>query len=277
MIDINVFRNGADSVKDVLRRNHVQVIGQGEKTIVLAHGFGSNQKMWQYITPALEHAYRIVLFDYVGSGNADIDAYDSDRYGTLHGYAQDLLDVIDALELTQFDFVGHSISGMIGLLAALEKPECFHKIVMIGASSRYLNDDGYVGGFEESDIAELLEMMEMNFTGWASYMAPLVMDASQGAEPVQALEHSFASTNPRIAREFAEVTFFSDNRSHLPHMNVPTLLIQCAEDSIVPLQAAQYLQAHLPNAEMEMMHAKGHYPHISKPAETLKLIQAFLA
>lgn len=263
-------------MSSIIERNNVHVIGQGKQVMMLAHGFGCDQKMWQYVTPELEKDYKIILFDYVGSGESDLSAYDSEKYSTLHGYVQDILDIIEALKLKDIVFIGHSISSMIGMLTATEYPEHFKSMIMIGPSACYLNDGDYHGGFERSDIMELLDMMEMNFAGWARYMAPLVMDQSKGQGPVNELEKSFVSTDPRVARQFAEVTFFSDNRASVTLMEVPTLVIQCSEDSIVPIEAGQYLHENLPSSEMHIMEAKGHYPHISKPEETLELIRGYL-
>lgn len=262
---------------DVLKRNHVRVIGQGEQTIMFAHGFGCDQEMWQYIAPTFAEKYRVILFDYVGSGNSDHTAYQSEKYKTLEGYKQDVLDVIEAMDLESVLFIGHSISSMIGMLAAIERPEYFEKLVMIGPSPCYLNDsDGYKGGFDESDIKELLTMMEMNFAGWASYMAPFAMDQSKDLKLTQDLENSFVSTNPRIAREFAEVTFFSDYRESVPLLKTPTLIIQCSDDSIVPIEVGNYLHSYLPNSTLQVINANGHYPHISQPVETTKMITDYL-
>lgn len=264
-------------MKSIQQRNHVKVMGQGEQTIVLAHGFGCEQSMWQYIAPDLAKRYRVVLFDYVGAGNSDITAYESEKYSTAHGYKQDLLDIIEALELENIHFVGHSVSSMIGMLAAIEKPAYFNKFVMIGPSPCYLNEpDGYTGGFEENEIAELLTMMEMNFTGWASYLAPIVTDPTKNAQQTKDLEQSFVSVNPQIAREFAEMTFLSDHRDRLASMTIPTLIIQCSDDSIVPMEVGEYLHTHLPASTLRVMQVKGHYPHISEPTETRKLIEEFL-
>jgi len=266
------------AVVDVLKRNNVNIIGNGEKTIVLAHGFGCDQKMWKYITPSLEADYKLVLFDYVGAGNSDVEAYKTEKYSTLRGYAQDVFDILDTLKLRDITFIGHSISSMIGMIAAIERPDYFKQVLMIGPSACYLNEPetAYIGGFEKSDVVELLDMMEMNFTGWASYMAPAVMDDTKGPELVQNIESSFASTNPRIAREFAEVTFLSDNRKEVPFMTVPTLIIQCSEDSIVPIAAGEYLHAQMPNSTLQVLDAKGHYPHMSMPSETLQIITDYL-
>ncbi|MGM9950228.1 MAG: alpha/beta fold hydrolase [Lysinibacillus sp.] len=263
---------------NVVERNNVTVTGKGEKTMVLAHGFGCNKNMWHHMVPLFEENYRLVLFDYVGSGNSDIDAYEPTKYSTLQGYVQDVLDIVDELHLKDIIFIGHSVSAMIGMLASIERPECFDKLVMIGPSPRYLNEgDGYFGGFEKSDIIELLDMMEMNFTGWASYMAPMVMDGSQNPGLIKELEESFVSTAPCVAREFAEATFFSDCRASLPKASVPTLIIQCSNDSIVPIEVGEYLHRHLRNSTFRLMEAKGHYPHISQPEETAQIIAEFLA
>lgn len=264
-------------MRKVTERNNVTVTGKGEKTIILAHGFGCDQGMWRYMVPLLKEDYRLVLFDYVGAGKSDIGAYESSKYNTLHGYVKDVLDIIDELQIENIIFIGHSISAMIGMLASIERPGCFEKLVMIGPSARYLNDsDGYYGGFEQSDIIELLDMMEMNFAGWASYMAPIVMDGSQNPSLTKELEESFVSTAPWIAREFAEVTFFSDHRPSLSKADTPTLIIQCSNDSIVPIEAGEYLHTHLKNSTFYLMEAKGHYPHISQPEETGEIIREFL-
>ena len=264
-------------MNDVMNRNNVKIIGQGEKTILFAHGFGCNQSMWRFTAPAFEESYRIILFDYVGSGNSTINAYCSEKYSTLQGYVQDVLDIIEELKLQNVIFIGHSVSAMIGMLASIKQPNCFDQLIMIGPSPCYLNTtDGYFGGFEKSDVTELLDMMEMNFTGWASYMAPLAMDYSEYPQLTEELEESFASTNPLIARQFAQVTFFSDHRANLSQATVPSLIIQCSNDSIVPIEVGEYLHKHLKNSELCLMEAKGHYPHISQPKETTKIILNYL-
>jgi sigma-B regulation protein RsbQ len=264
-------------MSSVMARNKVRVIGEGEQTLVFAHGFGCDQSMWQFITPAFEKKYRMVLFDYVGSGNSDHSAYSGEKYSSFGGYVQDVLDVIASLQLTGVIFVGHSVSSMIGMLAAIERPEYFRRMIMIGPSPCYLNDgEGYIGGFERSDIAELLEMMEMNFSGWAGFMAPLAMKNPELPELTKELERTFISGDPVIAREFAEVTFLSDHRAELAKSTVPTLILQCSDDSIVPIEAGEYLHRHLSNSTFRLLEAKGHYPHISHPEETIMLINEYL-
>lgn len=262
---------------EILKRNNVKVIGNGDQMIICAHGFGCEQSMWQYISPSFIENYRLVLFDYVGAGHSDLEAYDFEKYSTLDGYKQDILDLVDELHIKNSIFFGHSISSMVGMLAAIERPEAFEKLIMIGPSPCYLNkEDGFKGGFEESEIQELLEMMEINFTGWASYMAPTAMGAEASKYLVDEMEDTFVSTNPRIAREFAEVTFYSDYRHRLNELKTPTLIIQCAEDSIVPVHIGHYLQDHIVGSHLEILPSKGHAPHISHPNETVSLIKSYI-
>lgn len=262
----------------VMERNHVNVYGDGEQAVMFAHGFGCDQSMWQYILPAFISDYRVITFDYVGSGHSDLAAYDSEKYSTLQGYAQDILDIIEAMQLERVTFIGHSVSSMIGMLAAIEKPEYFQKLIMIGPSPCYINDhNGYNGGFEKNDIVELLAMMEMNFHGWASYMAPIGMGQLKESGLSRRLEESFVSTDPQVARQFAEVTFYSDYRASLSQFSVPALIIQCSEDSIVPIEVGQYLHQHMKQSTLHIMEAKGHYPHISHPLETTSIITQYMS
>src|ERR1043166_8285362 len=225
----------------VQRRNNVVVRGRGTEPMLFAHGFGCDQTMWRFVTPAFERDYRIVLFDYVGSGKSDLSAYDSEHYATLNGYAQDVLDICEALDLQDVVFVGHSVSSMIGVLAANRAPERFSRLVMVGPSPRYINDVGYIGGFERADIEGLLDLMERNYLGWASYLAPVVMKNDARPELTQELRESFCSTDPKIARRFAEATFFSDNRADLAKVRIPSLIMQCSEDAIAPVEVGSYL------------------------------------
>ena len=232
--------------------------------------------MWRYITPAFEQDYKIVLFDYVGAGKSDLSAYNSERYASLRGYAQDVLDICEALHLRNTIFVGHSVSSMIGLLAAIEEPSCFNRLIMVGPSPSYINDGEYKGGFERRDIEGLLETMEKNYIGWANFLAPNIMGNSErpflGAE----LTESFCSTDPVIARQFAEATFFSDNRDDLKKNRIPTLVLQCSEDIIAPREVGEYLSRHLPSSTLRVMKATGHCPHLSEPEETILLMKEYL-
>jgi sigma-B regulation protein RsbQ len=262
---------------DVIRRNNVKVFGEGEQPMLFAHGFGCDQNMWRLITPAFAPDYRVVLFDYVGSGKSDLSAYDPARYETLDGYAQDVLDICEALDLRDVLFVGHSVSSMIGILAANRAPERFSRLIMVGPSPRYINDIGYIGGFERADIEGLLDLMERNYLGWATYLAPVVMKNEEQPELTQELRESFCSTDPKIARRFAQATFFSDNRDDLAKLRVPSLIMQCAEDAIAPAEVGHYLHRTLANSTLRMMKATGHCPHMSHPDETIEAIRNYLA
>lgn len=246
--------------------------------MVFAHGFGCDQHMWRWVSSAFENDFRVVLFDYVGSGKSDRRAYSAERYGSLGGYAQDLLDVCAALEVKDAVFVGHSVSGMIGALASIREPERFSDLIMVCPSPRYINDaPNYVGGFERAEIEGLLDMMEQNYLGWASFLAPVVMKNADRPELAQELEDSFCSTDPKTARLFAEVTFFSDNRADLPRVKTPSLIIQCSDDAIAPVDVGEYLFQHLAGSSLRIIAATGHCPHLSHPEETVAVIQEYLA
>ena len=262
---------------NVLVRNNVNVFGSGTQPMLFAHGFGCDQNMWRFITPAFERDYKVVLFDYIGSGKSDISAYDPRRYSTLDGYAQDVLDVCAALDLRDVIFVGHSVSSMVGVLAAKREPERFSRLIMVGPSPRYINDDGYVGGFERADIEGLLELMDKNYIGWASFLAPVIMKNEERPELTQELQESFCSTDPKIARRFAQTTFFADNRADLADVPVPSLIMQCSEDAIAPVEVGHYLHRTMPRSTLRHMKATGHCPHVSHPEETVEAMKEYLA
>ena len=208
----------------------MKVAGQGTRVLMFGNGFGCDLNTWRMITPALEKEFKLVLFDYVGSGKADIRAYDNDRYSTLNGYANDIIEICEALSLREVVFVGHSVSSMIGLLAVNAAPEFFSKIVFIGPSPRYLNDKNYPGGLEKGELEELLEIMDSNYLGWSNTMAGHIMGNPDRPELSEGLASSFCRTDPAIAKKFARVTFLSDNRDDLPKLKIPSLTIQCKED-----------------------------------------------
>jgi sigma-B regulation protein RsbQ len=265
-----------DASQDVIRRNNVKVSGQGRQPMLFAHGFGCDQNMWRLVTPHFERDYRIVLFDYVGAGKSDVQAWDAERYGSLDGYAQDVLDVVHALDLRDIVFVGHSVSSMVGVLAANREPERFAQLIMVGPSPRYINDPPYVGGFERQDIEGLLEMMDKNFIGWANFLAPAIMKHPDRPALGQELTDSFCSTDPVIARRFAEATFFADNRADLAGVRVPSLILQCSDDMVAPLAVGDYLHRELPASTLRVMKATGHCPHMSEPEETVSLMREYL-
>lgn len=263
--------------QNILARNNVTVYGQGEQPMLFVHGFGCDQNMWRFVTPAFAEDYKIILFDYVGSGQSDLQAYQPDRYAELNGYTQDILEICEALALNQVILVGHSVSCITGLLAAIQKPEWFEHLILIGPSPCYINDPpDYIGGFERQDIEALLDIMEKNYLGWASFLAPLIMKNPEHPELTQELQESFCSTDPVIANRFARTTFYSDNRSDLANVTVPSLILQCAEDAIAPTEVGEYMHRQLARSTFKQMQATGHCPHMSHPQEVIKLIKEYL-
>jgi sigma-B regulation protein RsbQ len=262
--------------KKIQQRNHVKVYGNGSQPMMFAHGFGCDQNMWRYITPAFENDYKIVLFDYVGAGKSDISSYNPERYSTLDGYAEDVVEICEELQLRDVIFVGHSVSSMIGVLAAIAKPSYFTHIIMVGPSPCYINKDGYKGGFEQKDIEGLLDTMEKNYIGWANFLAPKIMGNEGRPELGTELTESFCSTDPVIANQFAKATFFSDNRDDLKKLRTPSLILQCSEDIIAPVEVGEYVHKNLPQSSYRQMKATGHCPHMSEPEETITLIKEYL-
>jgi sigma-B regulation protein RsbQ len=260
----------------VLERSNVKVTGHGEQPMLFAHGYGCDQNMWRFITPAFEDHYKIVLFDHVGHGHSDAAAFDETKYSSLHGYAEDVLAICRELDLRDVVFVGHSVSAMIGVLAAIAEPERFDRLVLIGPSPRYINDEGYVGGFKREDIEGLLEFLDSNHLGWSSTMAPVIMGNADRPELGEELTNSFCRTNPEIAKQFARVTFLSDNRADLPGLKRRALILQCSQDVIAPEEVGRYMHQSLPRSELVLLKATGHCPNLSAPEETIAAMKAFL-
>jgi sigma-B regulation protein RsbQ len=263
-------------VMDVLSRNNVRVLGSG-RPILLSHGFGCDQNMWRFVAPAFADDHRVVLFDHVGAGRSDRSAYDRSKYGALQGYAADVLEVCDVLGLEDVIFVGHSVSAMIGVLAANAAPSRFAKLVLVGPSPRYVNDVGYVGGFEREEVEQLLQSLDDNYLGWSQAMAPTIMGNPERPELASELTATFCSNDPDILRHFAEVTFLGDNRADLPQVQVESLILQCSQDVIAPLAVGQYVHRHTPRSQLVLMKATGHCPNLSAPGETIAAVKAFLA
>jgi sigma-B regulation protein RsbQ len=258
------------------QRNNVRVMGQGQDTIMFAHGFGCDQSMWRHMTPAFASSHRIVLFDHVGAGRSDIASYDVEKYATLDGYARDVLEICRELELKNVIFVGHSVSAMVGVLAAKREPERFKALVLVGPSPRYINDGDYTGGFTREDIEELLNSLDSNYLGWSAAMAPAIMGNSDRPELASELANSFCRTDPTIAKLFARVTFLSDNRGDLAGVAVPTLILQCSDDIIAPTEVGDFVHAKVAGSELVQLRATGHCPNLSAPEETATAIKAFL-
>ena len=258
-------------------RNNVRVSGNGSATMVFAHGFGCDQTMWRFLAPDYGERFRTVCFDLVGSGGSDLAAYSRDKYDTLHGYADDLLEILDEFATGPVVFVGHSVSTMIGMLATIKAPHKFSAQVMVGPSPCYINDGDYVGGFSREDIDELLETMDANFLGWSSNLAPAIMGVPDRPELREELTNSFCRNDPEIAKHFARVTFLSDHRKDVPLSTVPALILQCSDDIVAPLSVGSFLLNNLPYGTLQIINNVGHCPHMSAPSESSRAIDNFLA
>jgi sigma-B regulation protein RsbQ len=260
----------------VLRRHNVQVRGSGERTIMFAHGFGCDQTMWEPVAQNFESDFRVVLFDYVGHGRSDLGAYSRERYSSLEAYADDVVEIGRAVDLTNAVFVGHSVSAMIGALASIRAPEMFSELVMVGPSPRYIDDEGYRGGFSNEQIEELLDFLSDNHLGWSAAMAPAIMGNPERPELSTRLENSFCRTDPEIARDFARATFLSDNRADLPSITARTLILQCSDDIIAPREVGDYVHASVANSKFRLLDATGHCPNLSAPEEVTAAIREFV-
>jgi sigma-B regulation protein RsbQ len=246
--------------------------------MVFAHGFGCDQQVWRWVTPAFADDFRVVVYDHVGSGRSDSSAYDPQRYGTLHGYAQDLLQICARLDIARAVFIGHSVGAVIGMLAAAERPDLFSRLIMVAPSPRYIDDDadGYIGGFNRAVMETLLDTMDANYLGWSAAVAPVIMGSRNRPELITELTDNFCNTDPDIARQFARVTFLSDNRADLARVRTPSLVLQCTDDAIAPDPVGVYMADRLPASTLVRLSATGHCPILSAPAETAAAIITYL-
>ncbi len=262
---------------EAVQRHNIQFSGTGTATMVLAHGFGCDQQMWRFITPAFEASHRLVLFDHLGCGRSDLNAYDEKRHANLSGYAQDVVDLLEALDLRDVVFVGHSVSAMIGVLASIQRPERFSRLVLIGPSPRYLNDPpAYRGGFEPEDIEGLAEMMDRNMVGWADYLSLTVVGGEDRSIQADELRASFCASDPDILKRFAAATFLGDNRADLPLVTVPSLVLQIEHDAIAPMAVGRYCAEQLADSTLVVLPTTGHCPHLTHPDETIAAIRHYL-
>lgn len=265
------------AVGDPVIRNNVRVSGNpAGRPIVFAHGFGCSQEVWRHMVPLFERDYRVVLFDYVGAGLSDHSAYDRGKYDSLDGYANDVLEIIDALDLSDAVFVGHSVSAMVGVLAANSDASRFGALVLVGPSARYVDDTDYRGGFAPADIDSLLDALDANYLGWSGVMAPIMMANDDRPELGQELMENFCSTDPVIARQFARVTFLSDNRRDLARVSIPTLVLQSTDDVIAPEEVGRYVHDQIAGSELVTLTSRGHCPNLSDPAQLSRRILDFL-
>jgi len=260
-----------------IERNNVQIRGHGDTAMVFAHGFGCDQNMWRFLAPAFQDRYKTVVFDNTGAGKSDLKAYDYNKYESLEGYADDIIEIGSELGLRGAIFVGHSVSAMIGIIAANKAPGLFKALILVAPSPCYIDDGDYIGGFARSQIEELLESLDSNHLGWSANMAPLIMGNPERPELGEELTNSFCRTDPEIAKHFAKVTFLSDTRAILEHCQTPCLILQCSNDVIAPGVVGEYLEQHLRNSKLVVLEATGHCPNLSAPEETVAAINSYLS
>lgn len=262
--------------QQLIERNNITFGGSGNKTLFFVHGYGCDQNMWRFVVPTFAKEYKTIMIDLVGSGKSDTDAYDYVRYSSLAGYADDIIEICEAFALQNIIFIGHSVSSMIGALASIKKPTIFDKLIMVCPSPRYINDEGYIGGFSQEDISSLVDLLDSNYLGWTSMITPIIMGNPEKPELTEELANSFCRNNPNIARHFAKVTFGGDNREDMPKVSTQTLIIQSEADVIVPVEVGNYLRQHIPHSRLIVMPISGHCPHLSAPQETIEVINEFL-
>lgn len=260
----------------VLTRHSVRVIGEGKPPMLLCNGFGCTQHIWHYLTTALAVQHQVIVFDYVGSGESDVNAYSPQKYATLASYAQDVVEICQALDLREAILVGHSVGATIAMLAAIQAPQHFAKVVLLAPSPCYINEPGYYGGFERADLLQVLAAMKEDYQGWTTAFADLLMGPTSTASLGQELANFFCETDSTIARQFAQVTFLSDNRADVGQLRLPTLVVQCTDDVAGPPEVGAYFLQHLPQGKLTTLSTAGHCPHLSAPLETLAAIRAFV-
>ena len=262
---------------NAIQRNNVIIKGKGTQVMLFAHGFGCDQNMWRYVAPAFEEDYQVILFDHVGAGNSDLSAYSTQKYSQLEGYAADIVNICEEMELKDVIFVGHSVSSIIGMIASLQSPDIFKSLIMVSPSPSYINEGEYVGGFTREQITELMDSLDNNHLGWSMTMAPVIMANPEREELSEELSNSFCRSNPDIAKEFARATFFSDKRHLLPEVSISTLILQCSEDVIAPEEVGIYMHEQIKDSKLVMMEATGHCPNLSAPEETIAAMKTFLS
>lgn len=267
----------SDDRELISKRNHIHISGKGDKTVLLAHGFGCDQNMWRFMLPELERHFKVVVFDYVGSGQSDVESFSAKRYASLDGYAKDMEEIIIALDLKNVSIIGHSVSSVIAGIASTCVSDRISDITMICPSPCFMNlPPDYVGGFEREDLEELINLMDKNYIGWANYLAPLVMGADHSAELIGELSDSFCSTDPIVAKTFAKATFFSDYRSILKDIPIPVLIFQSAKDSLASPEVGNYMAESIPNCQLELVQAEGHCLHMTNPELIFPSLKDFI-
>lgn len=260
----------------VLRRNNVRLTGGGKPPLLFCNGFNCGQHVWHFLAPDLANHYQLVFFDQVGVGKSDRTGCHDPRYRTLSGYAQDVLDICQALGLRDVVLVGHSAGALVAMLAAIQAPALFTKTILLAASPRYLNAPDYYGGFEAKDLTAMLVEMEANYQRWVGTFATMMIGQYDAPELSHELVECASQTDQGMAKRIVELVFFGDYRALVPRLHQPTLLLQCADDPAVPEEVSQYLLWHLPQAVLVSLPVAGHCPHLTAPTQVVTAIRQFL-
>ncbi|KAJ8900017.1 hypothetical protein K2173_024130 [Erythroxylum novogranatense] len=242
---------------------NAKIYGNGTQTLVLSHGYGTDQSVWHYLVPCLAFYFKVVVFDLVFAPNVNPILYDPHKYSSFSGYSTDLIDLLDELKLKNTIYIGHSMSAMIGCLAAIKRPELFQHLVLLGGSPRYLNSKGYDGGFERAQVEVLLKSMEQNFSGWIQSYAPTAISVNN-TEAIAEFESTLGRMNPKTAISVAKTVYLSDMRHILPHVKVPCSIIQSRKDPVVPLFVPHYMETKIGGgANIRILETEGHFPQLT--------------
>lgn len=263
--------------RSALKRHAITIEGTGDDLVLFAHGYGCDQTVWQRVRPAISALTTTVAFDITGAGLSDLSHFQPHgRHSSLEGYACDLIEVCEALDTRSITLVGHSVSAIIGVIAAVKKPDLFDSLVLVAPSACYLNLRDYQGGLDEQQLAGLMELMGSNFSNWADVVTPIIMGNPDRPALATELSHSFCRWNEAAAKHFAYLTFMSDCRSYLPLVKPDCLIIECIDDAIAPRSAVAHLHGALPRSAAVKLQAQGHCPHVSAPQETAQAITRHL-
>ncbi len=262
----------------IIERNNVTISGEGDRTLLFAHGFGCDQSMWRHITPKFVPDHRVITYDLTGAGSSDLSAYDFERYSDLEGHADDILQICEVLDLEDVVLIGHSVSASSAVIAANRAPDRFDRLVLVSPSPSFANDPdgGYIGGFSHDDLQGVIDFMEDNYLGWSEMMAPRIAGQAAGEPAAADLTQSFCRTDPDIAKHFGRVTFFSDRRDDMKRTARPSLVLHCSQDALVPMGVADWMRDNIPNSTIEVLPVTGHCPHMTAPELTASEIRAYL-
>lgn len=247
------------------------------QTLVFAHGYGCDQTLWAEVAARLPHARR-VLFDWPGAGLSDFCSYDPTRHAALEGYATDLLNLLEELQLEDVVYVGHSVAASIGAIACNMAPARFGLLAMLTPSPCFQNDSvGYEGGFSAEQLQALVQSLSDDHAAWSATLAPVIMGNADRPALASHLEAKFCAMDPTIAKRWAAATFFSDDRAAMQRLQRPVVLLHSTEDALVPAAVRTWFETNMPAALTRILNATGHCPHVSNPGEVATVLDEVCA